>query len=142
MLKWTLSTPPPSPPPWQSGLFCYHPPPHLIKTTILYQSSFDKGPGIWNNNVTYYNDKDFLGLFTKFWSDKILEKYGLYRDNVINWWQDFKYDFKMYYVRLSRQKLQLSRSSRKIKVVIVFLVLTVRSFKMSSWVVIQIYFLK
>jgi len=81
----------------------------LIKTTLLYENVFDRGPGMWKNNVKYYRDDDFLDNFKYFWHQKIINSYGPYRDNVVTWWLDFKYSFKMYYIKLSREKLLMSR---------------------------------
>ena len=40
----------------------------MVEAEIVYEATFDRGPGIWKNNVKYYKDQDFLGRFTHFWN--------------------------------------------------------------------------
>ena len=77
----------------------------MVEAEIVYEATFDRGPGIWKNNVKYYKEQDFLGGFTHFWNKRVSDGYGEYRDNVVDWWLKFKYDFKMYYIKLSRDKI-------------------------------------
>ena len=43
----------------------------LVEAEIVYEATFDRGPGIWKNNVKYYKDQDFLGRFTHFWNRRL-----------------------------------------------------------------------
>ena len=46
----------------------------LLKTCIVFKSSYERGPGVWKNNVKYYKDESFLEDFKIFWNDHIKSK--------------------------------------------------------------------
>ena len=80
----------------------------LIKSCIVFSSAYERGPGVWKNNVKYYKDESFLEDFKIFWNDHIKSNLN-YNRNKVNWWMDFKYKFKLFYIKYSRNKLMLSR---------------------------------
>ena len=80
----------------------------LIKVGVQFETGFNRGPGVWRNNVKYYKEESFLEDFRVFWTECIDSNFN-YSRNVVNWWMDFKYKFKLYYIKYSRQKLLLSR---------------------------------
>ena len=80
----------------------------LISSSIVFQSIYERGPGIWKNNVRYYADETFLEDFRVFWNDCVSANDN-YSRNIVNWWMDFKYKFKLFYIKYSRQKLMFQR---------------------------------
>ena len=61
----------------------------LVKADIVFESSFERGPGIWKNNVKYYKEESFLEDFKGFWSDCVISNLD-YSKNIVKWWMDFK----------------------------------------------------
>ena len=66
--------------------------------------------------MKYYSDDSFLDKFSEFWYQCIDNSRGVYARNRINWWMDFKYKFKMFYIKLSREKLVFERRHNQILV--------------------------
>ena len=83
----------------------------LIKSCIAFESFYEKGPGIWKNNTKYYGDESFLNKFREFWDELVNGQTSrfAYARSKINWWMDFKYKFKLFYIKLSREKLVFER---------------------------------
>ena len=46
--------------------------------------------------------------FRAFWNDCKNSNFG-YSKNIVNWWMDFKYKFKLFYIKYSKQKLMFQR---------------------------------
>ena len=78
----------------------------LIKSSISFSYNFEKGPGVWKNNVKYYKEESFLEEFQLFWTDCINLGFD-YTRNVVKWWLDFKYKYKMFYIKYCRQKIMM-----------------------------------
>ena len=69
---------------------------------------YERGPGIWKNNVKYYKDDSFLEDFRTFW-DECINSDPNYSGDIVNWWMEFKYKFKLFYIKYSKQKLVFQR---------------------------------
>ena len=44
---------------------------NLIKTCITFDAAYERGPGVWKNNVKYYKEESFLDDFREFWEEHI-----------------------------------------------------------------------
>ena len=86
----------------------------LIKACIIFESAIDRGPGIWKNNIKHYNDDAFVDKFSDFWQECIGNSRMAYVRKKINWWMDFKYKFKLFYIKFSREKLIFERRHNQI----------------------------
>ena len=76
----------------------------LIKSSILFESLSERGPGIWKNNTKYYKEDSFLETFQTFWNECV--NLGPDHDkNIVNWWMGFKYKFKLFYIQYCRDQL-------------------------------------
>ena len=80
----------------------------LVKSCIVLESIYDRGPGIWKNNVKYYKEDSFMEDFEVFWNE-CKSSSLVYSRNIVNWWMDFKYKFKLFYIKYSRQKIMFQR---------------------------------
>ena len=80
----------------------------LIKSCILFNSTCERGPGIWKNNVKYYKDDSFEEDFRTFWIECVNSDIAHDR-NLVNWWLKFNYKFKLFYIKYCRQKLLFQR---------------------------------
>ena len=88
----------------------------LIKSCIVFESFYERGPGIWKNNTKYYREDSFLDKFREFWDECVNGSNSRfdYNRSKINWWMDFKYKFKLFYIKLSREKLVFERRHNQI----------------------------
>ena len=82
----------------------------LIGASIFIDSKIVRGPGIWKNNTKHYKDTNFLRGFQTFWKENGLGD----RYNVINWWMDFKYKFKKFFIKYSREMINISKRQDQI----------------------------
>ena len=76
----------------------------LLKSSILFESTTERGPGIWKNNTKYYKENSFLEDFRSFWNECV----NLGSDharNIVNWWMGFKHKFKLFYIKYCREQL-------------------------------------
>ena len=86
----------------------------MICVDLRMKSDLERGPGVWKNNVKYYDTKEFLNKFKFFWDYNFQEGSNKYHKNIIDWWLDFKYNFKMFYIKYCREKIQLSKRNDQI----------------------------
>ena len=85
----------------------------LVMSKISYVSCFDRGPGIWRNNIKYLGDEDLVQNLSLVW--RICQGDPIVHSNLPKWWQDTKYKIKMTYINFSKQKGVLARRAAQMR---------------------------
>ena len=85
----------------------------LIMSKITYIPKFDKGPGIWKNNVKYLGDEDLIQNLSLVWN--ICKNDPSVHTNLPKWWVETKYRIKMSYINFSKEKGVLRKRSAQMR---------------------------
>ena len=86
----------------------------LISTTLQYVPNQNLGPGVWRNNVKYYQDEDFLRLFEHIW-EAYKTRFHNRNNNLQKWWLNFKYFFKLKSIRFAKEKVLYEKREAQMK---------------------------
>ena len=80
----------------------------MIVATLRFTSSYQRGPGVWRNNCSYYGDDNFLDDFKAYWAiDKPFDYCKSM--NILKWWESMKYNYKLFFIKHCKEKLMLKR---------------------------------
>ena len=85
----------------------------LITVKIKFSPKQNLGPGVWRNNIKYYQDEEFLGRFNYFW--EIYKNSYERNNNLQKWWQSLKYFFKLKSIRYAKEQALYKKREAQIK---------------------------
>ena len=81
----------------------------IIYTQVQLQSTVFRGRGVWKNNAKLYKKEDFPTDFKKLWELMKKKKKAMFYGNLKKWWNEAKYDIKMWLMNLSKNSATFER---------------------------------